>query len=58
MTTPPAITRPIRRIDGTDRPGVKRVTITYRADTEDATRARLLRAGFEFDDEPTKEALP
>jgi hypothetical protein len=64
MTTPPVITRPIRHIGVpyAPAPGVsyapraQRISITYRADTEAETRARLARAGFEFDDEDEKDA--
>jgi hypothetical protein len=55
MTTPPVITRPIRHIGQRYTPGAQRISITYRADTEADTRARLARAGFEFDDEDEKE---
>ena len=57
VTTPPVITRPIRHIGIPYAPGARRVTITYRADMEADTRARLARAGFEFDDEDEKETL-
>lgn len=48
------ITRPIRHIGGAtmDQPP----TITYRADMEAETRARMAAAGFEFADEAGAQA--
>jgi hypothetical protein len=43
------ITRPIRHIGGATMENPP--TITYRADTEAETRARMAMAGFEFADE-------